>query len=93
MAAQELVLTEILDISAGDPLKAEMCEQLAKKETLTVNASRVRKISTPCVQVLIAAGIEAERLGLAFHITRPSSVFSDSFQNLGLSEYLDQWGN
>lgn len=92
VAAQNIILSEILDISAGEALKADFTSAFAKRKPVSIDASKVRKLSTPCVQILVAASIEADRMGLSFSVTDPASVFSESFQSLGLSDYLGQWG-
>lgn len=91
--ARPIVLREILDIAAAGALRDEVSAALSGRKALAVDGASVRKLSTPCVQVLIAAGMEAERQGKPFTLEVISPAFTDAFNSLGFSEYLDRWKN
>lgn len=90
--SQHIELPEILDISCCNDLWKQLVAALATSNSCVIDTRRVRKLSTPCVQILVAAGLEAERKGSAYSFGEVSTVFGDAFRNLGLSEYLERWG-
>lgn len=90
--SQQVELPEILDISSCKALRDQLVTALAAPGGCEINTRKVRKISTPCVQILVAAGLEADRKGTGYSFGRVSTVFGDAFENLGLSEFLERWG-
>jgi anti-anti-sigma regulatory factor len=91
--ARTIDLPAISDIAVCSELQNQLLDAFAQKHDSMVTAHSVRKVSTPCVQIIVAAGLEAERRGLGFALGDMSAVFRDAFGHLGLSEYLERWGN
>ncbi len=86
-----LNLGELLDLNAAAPLKEALQKAVAKGCPLTLDAGSVERLSTPCVQILIAAVTAIEAVGLSCTLLRPSDAFIDSFNDLGLFPVLKQW--
>ena len=84
-------LGSALDMRQADRLKQALEQALVKGRVIKVDASLVERLSTACVQILIAATAAMEKAGIAFTLLRPSEVFVESFNDLGLRPVLMQW--
>ena len=54
-------------------------------------ASLVERLSTACVQLLIATETTLKTTGNSLKVQNPSTTFTDSFHDLGLQSVLEQW--
>jgi two-component system chemotaxis response regulator CheY len=79
-----LKLPEILDLTAAENF-LEMVRQHAGATTLCMDASDVRTLTVPCVQILLAAA----RSHAAMSITKPSDAFVGAFEDLGIDWMQD----
>ena len=82
-----------LDLRAAPPLKAAMLRALDKQRPLTLDASSVERLSTACIQLLVACGSAFKNAGHALTLSEPSESFSAAFADLGLEPELQQWIN
>lgn len=81
-----LVLPAILDLTEAALLKNGLQDALAKGDGLTVDASKVSRVTSPCLQVLAAATRAfTESGGPALEIAFASEAFRDTVSGLGLS--------
>lgn len=87
----ELELPSVLDMRAAEPLKTKLLEALALQQPLAIKADAVDRMSTPCIQVLIAAATAMQGTEMPFKLTGPSDAFIDAFNELGLFPVLKQW--
>lgn len=79
-----LKLPEILDLTAAENF-LETVRQHAGAATLCMDASEVRTLTVPCVQILLAAA----RSHTAMSITNPSAAFIGTFEDLGIDWMQD----
>jgi len=86
-----LHLLPILDMSCADELLASLRNGINKSNNFMLDAVEVERISTPCVQVLLAAAFKVEKNGGAFSIINISSGLERGMRDLGLSECLENW--
>ncbi|MEL3889991.1 STAS domain-containing protein [Ferrovibrio sp. MS7] len=89
--AVQLKLAATMDLRAAEPLLQTMQEAISAGGKLVVDASAVDRLSTPCVQVLIAALQQLEQNQAAFVIKSPSDAFVSAFDDLGLFSFLMKW--
>lgn len=80
-----------LDLRAAQSLKAALLRAVAKQRHLTLDASMVERLSSACVQLLLATGVALKAAGLSLTLQNPSETFTDSFNDLGLQPVLEQW--
>lgn len=81
-AAPTMVLHDTLDLTqAGELAKAFGA---ARGTDLTVDASRVGRVGTQCVQVLLSAKAAWDADGATFSVTDPSDAFAEALRLLGL---------
>ena len=74
-----LKLPEILDLTAAEGF-LETMRQHAGAAALCVDASEVRTLTVPCIQILLAAS----RSHAAMSLTAPSEEFVSAFESLGI---------
>jgi len=58
---------------------------------LLLDASAVERMSTPCAQVLLAAGRAAGLAGSSFQVVNASEVFQAALDELGLKAEFKKW--
>ena len=87
----KIVLPEILDFSAAGSLKTALEGALSGGRSFKLDAKNVERLSTPCVQVLIAAERAMKAADVPFTLSKPSDAFIDTFNDLGVFSHLKQW--
>ena len=83
-------LPAVLDLTEAQNLRDTMAAMLGNRPLL-LDASAVERMSTPCSQVLLAAGRAADRAGLPFRINGASEVFKTALADLGLQSEFKKW--
>ncbi|SOD90210.1 STAS domain-containing protein [Caenispirillum bisanense] len=87
-----VTLPGTLDNGVAAPLKEAFLEALAAgKPVLAVEAGAVERLSTACIQVLIAAGRAAAEAGREFVVMRPGEPLIAAFDDLGLFSVMMGW--
>ncbi|TFF22995.1 STAS domain-containing protein [Jiella endophytica] len=76
-------LPEVLDLKAATPLTEKLMS--LRGQNLVVDASKVERLGTQCVQILIAAAATWKDEMAAFSIAEPSDSFISGLQVLGLT--------
>ena len=83
-------LPQVLDLTQAQNLRDTMLARLSDGR-LVLDASAVERMSTPCVQVLLATGRAADLVGSAFQIVNASDVFRTAIADLGLHAEFKNW--
>ncbi len=81
------VLPQILDLTEAKSLR-DLVAALQGEGAVILDASAVDRMSTPCAQVLLAAG---RTPGGAFKIINASDVFRTALADLGLQPEFSKW--
>jgi anti-anti-sigma regulatory factor len=82
-------LPAVADLVQAGPLKAEIERHLAAGVGLDLDASAVQRISSPCLQVLVAGvAAFAKAGGPSLSISKPSAAFVETASALGLAGAL-----
>lgn len=81
----------VLDIRAAAHLRDGLSKALARGKPVVIDAGQVERLSTPCVQVLLAASKSAEAAGGRLTLTQASDGFVAAFSDLGLFGNLMNW--
>jgi chemotaxis protein CheX len=87
-----LPLPRMLDLLYAKGLRDTLLTRLAVGD-LILDATAVEWLSTPCAQVLLAAGRAATATGVRFLIDRPSQAFRQALSEFGLDGEFRQWMN
>jgi len=89
---KSLTLPAILDMGSTQGLKDSLIAALDQSLVLRLNGSKTQLVSTPAVQVLLAASLAAEAGGGKTILLNPSPSLRSAFQDLGLASRLNEWG-
>ena len=84
-AAVELLPTS-LDLLGAKSLCHQLQAKVVSAQPILLDGSRVERISTPCIQILIAALKSAEARGTPFRLSNPSNVLAEALVDLGLEQ-------
>jgi len=84
------VLPQMLDLVQASHLRDDMVRVAGETNTV-LDAAAVERMSTPCAQILIAAGRAAQATGKSFKITNASDVFRAGIADLGLQAEFSNW--
>ncbi|HEY0282461.1 MAG TPA: STAS domain-containing protein, partial [Rhizomicrobium sp.] len=84
-----ITLPAVVDLLQAGMLKAQLERGLASGCGMTITASAVQRVSSPCLQVL-AAGVSAfeKAGGPSLTIADPSPAFLETVSMLGLTDAL-----
>lgn len=88
---QVLRLPGTLDNGVAPALKAAFQEALAAEGPVVVDAAAVERLSTACIQVLIAGGRAVTAAGREFVVARPAEALIGAFDDLGLFSVMMTW--
>lgn len=84
-------LANVLDIAAAPPLRDALIGAMSSDAPFKVDAAAVERISTPCVQVILAAAKAMEQSNREFTLFGPSDAFVTAFDDLGLFPVISTW--
>lgn len=88
--SDSVTLPAVADLTEAGPLKQRLEQALASGTGLSVDASAVQRISSPCLQVLVAGVASfAKAGGAALAIIDPSEAFRETASVLGLMNALE----
>ena len=90
VSSPAISLPELLDLQASESLRDTLFRSLGTGP-LTLDAATVERMSTPCVQVLLAAGRTADSAATPFRILNASDAFQSAIADLGLRTEFDKW--
>jgi anti-anti-sigma regulatory factor len=76
---------------AAAPLKSALAKTLEGGGAIVIEAASVERMSTACVQVLLAYVEAASALNRPVAIRRPSVAFANAFRDLGLTGFINDW--
>jgi chemotaxis protein CheX len=80
------LLPPSLDLLGAKPLCQQLQAKVLSAEPILLDGSRVERISTPCIQILVAALKSAEARGTPFRLSNPSQVLAEALVDLGLQQ-------
>ena len=86
-----LKLPAELDMLCAEQLKTKLCDALVDSSAIRLDAADVTRVSSSCVQVLLAAARSAESDGGRLDLLNAPSVLTEAFQDLGLQNEIQDW--
>ncbi len=90
-SGRRLVLASVLDILVAAELREYLRESVIVGGRLEIDAGAVERMSTPCIQVLVAATRALAEKGIEFVILRPTEAFMGALFELGLFTVVAEW--
>lgn len=79
-----------LDLTAARDLRERLIAMLSGN-AVVLDMSAVERMSTPCMQVLLAAGRSADAAKVSFQIVDASDAFRAAVADLGLETQFCNW--
>jgi anti-anti-sigma regulatory factor len=89
--AKALALPAVMDIGNAQDLMDSLVAALEQNSVLRLDGSKITQVSTPAVQVLLAASQSAAEGGGRLILAKPAQALKDAFENLGLPNQLKEW--
>lgn len=86
-----IALPGTLDTAVATPLKDAFVQAVADGRAVVVDASAVARLSTACIQVLIAGGKAVAAAGQPFIVAKPSEALVSAFDDMGLFPVMMTW--
>jgi Anti-anti-sigma regulatory factor (antagonist of anti-sigma factor) len=87
---EHVTLPPVADLTEAAPLKERLLQALGEGTSLTVDASAVQRVSSPCLQVLVAGKQAfAKAGGASLVIAEASEAFRETVSVLGLLDALE----
>ncbi len=83
-----IVLPAILDAIAAEHLCTALRDRLTGGIPTVLRGDTVDRVSTLCVQVLLAAALQAGRQGVRFSLVSPSAPLRAALGDLGVAAHL-----
>ncbi len=90
-AMGEVKLPSEMDLLSAEGLRDTLLNVLNEDKGLLIDASDVERVSTPCIEVLVAAQKSCAEAGYDFKISNSSQILVEAFSALGLDEYFKGW--
>lgn len=84
----EICLPSSLGLVDSGPLLTALRDSLIARNAVRVDGAAVERISTPCIQLLVAAALNARSEGLVFELASPSSALNEALADLGVAQFL-----
>lgn len=91
--ATPAVLPATLDLTAAEALREQLLDACSRPGDVPVDAAAVDTITSPCIQVLLAASRSLTDQGRRMIVTDPSPSFDAAFADLGLGTFLHDWSD
>jgi len=85
---EPILLSSTLDLLASGPLRTRLSEALNATPALELDGSKVERVSTACLQLLLSAAATARRSGGSVVVKEPSPVLSQALLDLGFAKDL-----
>ncbi len=91
LRVKTLLLPASLDLGNAQEWKERFIAALTLNPVLKLDGSETMNVTTPGVQILLAAAHSAKTKGGKIVLMNPSSALEASFEDLGLSQTLGEW--
>ena len=89
--SEVLCLPKVLDMRAARSFKSKLEEPIKAGGSWQVDASAVERVSTGCVQLLVAFFIAMKSSGANAGLVNPSKALKTAIVDLGLNEAVPSW--
>lgn len=82
----EVVLHAVLDLSTAEELLQGFRACLENGKKITVIGAEVERLTTPCLQILVAVKNKTSQLNIEFIISEMSDAFEKALKDIGLDQ-------
>ena len=91
--SHNITMPSSMDIMAAEEIKQLLLEAINNAANIVVDAAKVERLTTPCIQLLIAFDQELKNQNTTFKITNASDAFINALEDVGLDEKYQEWSN
>lgn len=81
-----LVLNPVMDLAVAETLRSTLLDCLVKEKNIHIDAGDVDRITTPCLQLLLAMKNRVSPQNIDFKITKMSEAFHITLDDVGLAD-------
>jgi len=92
LRVKTLQLPASLDLGNAQDWKERLIAALTLNPVLKVDGSETSHVTTPGIQLLLAAGESAKSKGGKLELMNPLPALEAAFDDLGLTNTLREWG-
>ena len=78
-------LPPVLDLAAAPALLHALRHYVTGTEPVVLDGHAVERVSTPCLQILLATAMDAQSRAVAFRLREPTAALSNAIAELGLA--------
>ena len=89
----KILLEPFLDIVLAEELKRRLLDGIEKAGELILDASKVERITTPCIQLFIVADQELSQDDKGLKIVNATDAVVSAFQDIGLEKMYQRWSS
>ena len=89
--AVTITLGPAMDLVAATALKDDFLEVTGAANGMGIDAAEVKILTTPCVQIIVAAGLAMAERKQDFSIDNASHAVRAAFEDLGLRSEFGRW--
>ena len=91
LRVKTLLLPTSLDLGNAQDWKERLIAALTLNPVLKLDGSETMHVTTPGIQLLLAAALSAKSKGGKLVLMNPSSALEAAFDELGLAQTLGEW--
>ncbi len=91
LRVKTLLLPTSLDLANAQDWKERLIAALTLNPVLKLDGSETSNVTTPGIQILLAAAKSAKAKGGKIVLMNPSSALEAAFGDLGLAQTLQEW--
>lgn len=85
---EHIILEPVLDIANATSFHERLERALADNPQLVLNGEGVERVTTPSIQLILAAALSLQEGGGRLLIENPSDVLKQAIEDLGLTSQL-----
>jgi anti-anti-sigma regulatory factor len=86
-------LDEVVGITTIIDLHKQLVKAIDTSSQLTIDASKVERITSPGFQLLLSAEASAQAAEGQLTVAKPSDTFINTAKELGLHQKIEQWSD
>ncbi len=75
----------MLDLAAAPGLVHALRQYVALSDSVVLDGEAVERVSTPCIQILLATAMDAQSRGISFRFRESSPALTNAIAELGLT--------
>lgn len=83
-----LTLEPVMDLTMAEKLRLSLLDCLAQNKTIKIITGKVERITTPCLQILLAGKNRTTEQHIDLLFPDMSDIFKDTVKDIGLQDHF-----